>query len=57
MAVSPATRAEGLRAAWSRIGTLVLFGAVPALVTTSFMLGGRHNFAFDFHIFWGASRR
>src|SRR5579871_5094430 len=57
MASSPATSAQGLRAAWSRVGTFVLFGAIPAVVLASFMLGGRHNFAFDFHIFWSASRR
>jgi hypothetical protein len=57
MATSPATSAQGLRAAWSRVGRLVLFAAVPAVVVASFMLGGRHNFAFDFHIFWSASGR
>ncbi len=57
MGVGPATSAQGLRAAWSRIGGVVLFGAIPALVIASFMLGGRHNFSFDFHIFWSASRR
>ena len=57
MATSPATSAQGLRAAWSRVGRLVLFAVVPAVVAASFMLGGRHNFAFDFHIFWSASRR
>ncbi len=55
--VSPASPTQGLRAAWSRIGQLVLFVGVPAMVVASFMLGGRHNFAFDFHIFWSASRR
>jgi alpha-1,2-mannosyltransferase len=57
MALSPATPAQGLRAAWSRVGQLVLFGAIPAIVAASFMLGGRHDFAFDFHIFWSASHR